>query len=117
MAHAVNATNAMTEKERLAIENAPVAIDWPSSRMEHNGVAAELVVDGPDPTIAPHGTWRGLLRPKPGAPHATSLEEGKLRNGRYSVHVAVRSGEALATSSTDVTITYGAGSTNPSCPP
>lgn len=104
----------------LSIRNtsdAPVVIDWSSTRMEHNGAAAELVVDGPEPTIAPHTTWNGLLRPKPGAPHAASLEEGKLRNGRYSVHVAVQSGAARATSSTELNISYGAASTNPACPP
>jgi hypothetical protein len=46
------------------------------------------------------------LRPQPGAPNASSLVEGKFRNGRFSVHVPVGAGAGETSASTDVVIAY-----------
>lgn len=82
------------EKIRLTVRNTgerPLEIDWARSRFSHNGADVEVLPeDETGPTaIPPHAEWSGKLLPPTGAPNPGSLEEGKFRNGRWRIDLAL----------------------------
>lgn len=82
--------------------------------MEHNGTEVKLPLEGDTErrgeatisTLPPGATWTGVLRPEPGAPNASSLEEGKLRNGTYTFHLLVLRGDTRTRATTTLKLEY-----------
>src|SRR5690606_6842284 len=88
----------------------PLLIDWERSRFLYNSDDIRPVLAGglARTRVAPHSTLTMTMLPPAGAPNVASLREGKFRNGKYRMALAVLDGaqQQLEVARTEVVVSY-----------